>query len=94
VNGREVLSRAERQKRIQYAVESLQQLGEYSIELGLRLGVEVLNRYENNLINTAKQCRELIDLTNHPNVGIHLDTFHMNIEESSLGEGCHPPRGR
>jgi D-psicose/D-tagatose/L-ribulose 3-epimerase len=86
VAGQEFLSTAVRQTRIRYAAESLQQLGQHAAEVGVRIGVEVLNRYENNLINTAKQARELVDLTNHEKVGIHLDTFHMNIEETCLGD--------
>ena len=57
---------------------------EHAAKVGVRLGVEVLNRYENNLINTAKQARRLIELVQSPFVGIHLDTFHMNIEEEDM----------
>jgi D-psicose/D-tagatose/L-ribulose 3-epimerase len=85
VAGKELLSDRARQTRLQYAAESLQQIGQ-NTAAGVRLGVEVLNRYENNLINTAQQARELIELTNHPAVGIHLDSFHMNIEERCPGD--------
>ena len=86
VDGKELLSDSARRTRLEHAAESLQQLGQYATDAGLRLVIEVLNRYENNLINTAGQARELIDITNHPTVGIHLDSFHMNIEETSFGD--------
>lgn len=86
VGGQELLSDRVRQTRLQYAAESLQHIGQNAAAAGVRLGVEVLNRYENNLINTARQARELIDLTNHAAVGIHLDSFHMNIEERCVGD--------
>ena len=86
VFGKEMLSSAARRSRLQYAAECLQQLGEHAGDAGVRLGIEALNRYEANLINTAQQACELVDLTNHPAVGVHLDTFHMNIEETSPGD--------
>jgi D-psicose/D-tagatose/L-ribulose 3-epimerase len=80
-----VLTDAERRKRYQLAAECLQRIGEFAAQAGVRFCVEVLNRYEDNILNTAAQACELMDMTDHPAVGIHLDTFHMNIEESSMG---------
>lgn len=52
---------------------------------GVTLGLEPVNRYETNLVNTAAQGLELIDAIGSQNVFLQLDTFHMNIEESDLG---------
>ncbi len=79
--GLEVLSSETRRSRLQYAAESLRHLGDYATQAGVRLGVEILNRYEDNVLTTAEQAREFVDLVDHPSVGIHLDAFHMNIEE-------------
>ncbi len=79
--GIEVLSAETRRSRLQYATESLQELGDYAAGAGVRLGVEVLNRYEDNVITTSAEAREFVDLVDHPSVGIHLDAFHMHIEE-------------
>jgi D-psicose/D-tagatose/L-ribulose 3-epimerase len=50
-------------------------------ELGVSIGVEALNRYETSVVNTMAQTVELI--AGLPaNVGIMIDTYHMNIEES------------
>jgi D-psicose/D-tagatose/L-ribulose 3-epimerase len=55
-------------------------------DYGITLGMEVLNRFEGYLINTAEECRQFVKEVGAPNVGIMLDTFHMNIEEDSFVE--------
>ncbi|MEO3820172.1 sugar phosphate isomerase/epimerase family protein [Plantactinospora sp. B24E8] len=50
-------------------------------ERGVSIGVEPLNRYETSVVNTVDQTVELLDGL-PPNVGIMIDTYHMNIEES------------
>lgn len=42
------------------------------------------DRYETNLLNTAAQALDFIEEINHPNVYVHLDSYHMNIEEASM----------
>jgi D-psicose/D-tagatose/L-ribulose 3-epimerase len=51
---------------------------------GIRLGMEYVNRYESNLLNTARQTVAFIDELDADNVLLHLDTFHANLEESDL----------
>jgi D-psicose/D-tagatose/L-ribulose 3-epimerase len=51
---------------------------------GLRVNLEVVNRYETNIFNTSKGALEFIADVDHPSVGVHLDTYHMNIEESDM----------
>ena len=48
------------------------------------LGLEVVNRYETNLVNTAAQAVELIGEIGEANVKVHLDSYHMHIEEAGL----------
>jgi D-psicose/D-tagatose/L-ribulose 3-epimerase len=79
--GVDVLTPETRSARLHHAARSLRGLGDYAAQAGVRLGVEILNRYEDNVITTAEEAREFIDLVDHPSVGIHLDAFHMNIEE-------------
>ncbi len=52
----------------------------------VRLVIEPINRYETNLINTVGSGLELMKKVNMKNVGLLLDTFHMNIEEPSMSE--------
>jgi D-psicose/D-tagatose/L-ribulose 3-epimerase len=51
---------------------------------GLRLGLEPLNRFETDFINTGEQVLRLVEAVDSPTVGVHFDTFHMNIEEKNL----------
>ena len=82
--GKELLSPDARRGRFERAAESLRELGDYATDAGVGVAVEILNRYENNLLTTAAHGRELIELTDHPAVGIHLDSFHMSLEEQDL----------
>jgi len=54
---------------------------------GLELGIEPVNRYETHLINTSAQAREMIERVGADNIFIHLDTYHMNIEEKGAANG-------
>ena len=53
---------------------------------GVGLGVEAINRYETYLVNLASQAGGLLDRIDEPNVFVHLDTYHMNIEEKGFYE--------
>jgi D-psicose/D-tagatose/L-ribulose 3-epimerase len=53
---------------------------------GITLGLEFCNRYETNLLNTTEQTLAFIADCGRDNVVAHLDTYHMNIEESSMRE--------
>ena len=64
----------------------LRALAQYAGDRGVVLGVEPLNRFETSFINLATQAVEIVDRVDHPACGIMLDTFHMNIEERSLGD--------
>lgn len=54
---------------------------------GLAFGIEPVNRYETHLINTAAQGVEMIERVGADNMFLHLDTYHMNIEEKGAGNG-------
>lgn len=46
-----------------------------------------MNRYENHLLNTAEQAVALVERIGADNIFIHLDTFHMNMEEKGIANG-------
>ena len=50
----------------------------------IKLGIEPLNRYETDFINTVDEGLHLCSLINHSNVGLLLDVYHMNIEEKNI----------
>jgi D-psicose/D-tagatose/L-ribulose 3-epimerase len=62
----------------------LKNVAQYAAERGVSLGVEAVNRYETYLINLAEQADAMLDRVGEPNVFVHLDTYHMNIEEKGF----------
>jgi D-psicose/D-tagatose/L-ribulose 3-epimerase len=60
---------------------ALRPVADHAGERGVSIGVEALNRYETSVVNTVEQTLELIDGL-PANVGLMLDTYHMNIEEA------------
>jgi D-psicose/D-tagatose/L-ribulose 3-epimerase len=66
---------------------TLDEAAKYAKKLGIAFGIEPVNRYENHLINTAAQARWMIEKVGADNIFIHLDTYHMNIEEKGAGNG-------
>ncbi|HMN27184.1 MAG TPA: sugar phosphate isomerase/epimerase family protein [Caldilineaceae bacterium] len=75
----------ERQHDIDLLVPQLRRLADYAGERGVTLCLEPLNRFETSFLNLASQAVELVDQVDHPACQLMLDTFHMNIEEQSLG---------
>lgn len=59
----------------------------YAKKQDLLLGIEPVNRYENHILNTGWQARDMIERIGADNMFIHLDTYHMNIEEKGAGNG-------
>ena len=66
---------------------ALRPVARRAAEFGMTLGLEPCNRYETHLLNTAAQAVGLIERIGEPNVMIHLDTYHMNIEEKGFARG-------
>jgi D-psicose/D-tagatose/L-ribulose 3-epimerase len=69
----------------EHLLDGVSHIGKRAAELNLHLAMEVLNRYESHLLNTAAQALEFVMRVGSPNVGILLDAYHMNIEEADLG---------
>ncbi|MCL2367991.1 MAG: sugar phosphate isomerase/epimerase [Oscillospiraceae bacterium] len=67
-------------------VESVKTMGKTAQELGITLCLEVVNRFETLVLNTAAEAVQFCDEVDNPNVKILLDTFHMNIEEDNLAD--------
>jgi len=55
-------------------------------DLGVKVFLEVINHYETNIMTTAKELITFLDTRRIPNCYVHLDTFHMNIEETNSVE--------
>ena len=66
------------------ATSVLRSLAQEADRSGITLGLEICNRYETNVVNTARDALALADDIGEDNVVIHLDTYHMNIEEDDM----------
>jgi D-psicose/D-tagatose/L-ribulose 3-epimerase len=77
-------SRAPTEDNLKAAAEGLHRVAEEAQKNRMVLTLEVVNRYESNLVNTAADAVRLLKMIGVDNVKIHLDTFHMNIEEDSM----------
>jgi D-psicose/D-tagatose/L-ribulose 3-epimerase len=64
-----------------WALEGLQQAARYAQQFQVQLCLEPLNRFETYFLNTLEDAARLVRSIAQPNVGIHFDTFHANIEE-------------
>ena len=66
------------------AVDVLGRVCDVAGKSGITIGIEVVNRYESNVINTAAQAVDLCKRIGAPNAKVHLDCYHMNIEEADV----------
>ena len=66
---------------------TLERAAAHAARLDMRFGIEPVNRYETHLINTARQGVDMIERIGAQNMFLHLDTYHMNIEERGMAMG-------
>lgn len=67
------------------SVEGVADAAKIAQECGVEYCLEVLNRFEGYLLNTAEEAVKFVMEVDNPQVKVMLDTFHMNIEEDSIG---------
>jgi D-psicose/D-tagatose/L-ribulose 3-epimerase len=67
------------------SVSAFTDVADHANSTGVTLNLEVVNRFESNMLNTVAQGLAFIADVGAPNVFLHLDTFHMNIEEADVG---------
>ncbi len=86
VGKRRKIPQEQREREWALAVAGLTTAGKMAADHGVTLAIEPLNRFETDLVNTAEQVKRLIRDIDLPSVRIHLDTFHMHIEEKDVYE--------
>lgn len=74
----------QRRREWDLAVAGLKEAARMAADHGVVLAIEPLNRFETDLVNTAAQVVRMVDEIGDPQVKVHLDTFHMTIEEDSI----------
>lgn len=70
----------------QNAVEAIRRIAERAQSAQVPMVLEIVNRYETNLLNSTDQGLQFLDDVGHDWPKLHLDTYHMNIEESDIGD--------
>ncbi|WP_127599294.1 sugar phosphate isomerase/epimerase family protein [Nitratireductor alexandrii] len=76
-----VFEPARKADRAARAAETLGRLDGRLRDGGVRLGIEAINRFETDLTNTAAEAVAIAEATGSAQIGVLLDTFHMNVEE-------------
>ena len=68
------------------SIKSMKELVKAAEEYQMTYCIEAVNRFEGALINTSQEAVEYVKRVDSPAIGVLLDTFHMNIEEKSIGD--------
>lgn len=76
--------RVDKKERTAHSIESMKKVAAVAENYGIQYAVEAVNRFEGVVLNTAAEALEYVKAVDMPNVGILLDTYHMNIEEPSI----------
>lgn len=71
---------------VENSLKSMREIIKAAEDYGVTYCVEAVNRFEGCIINTAREALDYCDEVASPNIGVLLDTYHMNIEESSIGD--------
>jgi len=76
----------EKKRVFEASLKSMKEMVPMAEDLNVILNVEVINRFEQFLLNTCREAVDYVERVNSPHCQILLDTFHMNIEEDSFAE--------
>jgi D-psicose/D-tagatose/L-ribulose 3-epimerase len=77
---------AQQKKEWALVVKNLKELAKYAEKKKVQICIEPLNRFETDFLNTVEQALKLVKDVGSKAVKIHLDTFHMNIEQKNQGD--------
>ena len=67
---------------------------DYAMEKQVRLGLEMINRYEADTLNSTQDGLRYLKELGHPAIGLHLDSYHMNIEEADIRRSLEQAAGK
>jgi D-psicose/D-tagatose/L-ribulose 3-epimerase len=68
----------------EFSADALREVARFAQNVGVNIAFEPVTRYESYLLNTAEEAVRLVDMIGEPNVYIHLDSYHMNVEEKNF----------
>jgi D-psicose/D-tagatose/L-ribulose 3-epimerase len=67
-----------------WCIENLLTAGKIAADHNVIIGLEPLNRFETDMVNTVDQALSIVDEVSNPSLKVSLDTFHCNIEEKNI----------
>jgi D-psicose/D-tagatose/L-ribulose 3-epimerase len=70
---------------LERSIQGVKEISKVAEDYGITYCLEVVNRFEHFLLNTAAEGLAFVEAVGSPNVKLLLDAFHMNIEEDSIG---------
>lgn len=79
-----IVSEEQKKQERAWCVDILKEVSQIAGDCGVTLGLEPLNRFETDMINTVDQALSILEEVGNPNLKIVLDTFHSNIEEKDI----------
>lgn len=83
-----------RARRMENSAKAVREMAKTAADYGVRMGLEMCNRYENTMLNTVAQGLEFLEMVDSPSVGLHLDTYHMCIEEDDMAGAILSAKGK
>lgn len=84
----------EKDKAIRWAAEACQRCSDFAKGKGVNILIEMVNRYEVNWLNNISEGKNFLKEVKRDNVFLHIDTFHMNIEETSFRDSILEAEGK
>lgn len=79
-----IVSEEQKKQERAWCVDILKEVSQIAGDCGVILGLEPLNRFETDMVNTVDQALSFLEEVGNPNLKIVLDTFHSNIEEKDI----------
>ena len=90
----ELVPEDQKYKQWDLVASNLKILADFAAQHGVKLAIEPLNRYETDFINTCDQALRMIETVGSDALQVHLDTFHMNLEEKDPALAIHKAGNR
>lgn len=75
---------SQKHQAMEWAIEACRECADFAQNCGVIILMEAINRYEVNWLNSVSDGINVLKKINKNNVLLHIDTFHMNIEDSSF----------
>jgi len=72
--------------------ECLKECNEYSIEKGVNIALEPINRFQEDFFHSILDCKDYLDKIQLSNVKMMIDSFHMNVEDNNMWENIRQAR--